>query len=79
IEKQEKAVVDKTTGHTSTSGAEVPEAKSTEDNTATEIVATGTDGASEAQINKGKEPVASASVVEPDVEKPQEKIVKKKR
>ncbi|MCI74913.1 hypothetical protein A2U01_0096179, partial [Trifolium medium] len=56
----------------------VPEAKSTEDNTATETVATGTDGASEAQINKGKEPVASASIVEPDVEKPQEKIVKKK-
>ncbi|MCI90211.1 hypothetical protein A2U01_0111502, partial [Trifolium medium] len=41
-----------------------------EDNTATETVVTGTKGASEAQFNKGKEPVASASVVEPDVEKP---------
>ncbi|MCI20922.1 hypothetical protein A2U01_0042085, partial [Trifolium medium] len=72
---QEKAAVDKITGHTSASGAEVREAKSTEDNTTTETVATGTDGASEAHINKGKKPVASASVVEPDVEKPQEKIV----
>ncbi|MCI65481.1 hypothetical protein A2U01_0086739, partial [Trifolium medium] len=35
--------------------------------------------ASEAQINKGKEPVASASVIEPDVEKSEGKVVKKKR
>ncbi|MCI84610.1 hypothetical protein A2U01_0105888, partial [Trifolium medium] len=44
-----------------------------------ETVATGTEGASEAQINKGKEPIASASVVEPDIEKPERKIIKKKR
>ncbi|MCI77801.1 hypothetical protein A2U01_0099071, partial [Trifolium medium] len=50
-----------------------------EDNTATETVATRTEGASEAQINKGKELVASVSKDNPVFEKPEGKVVKKKR
>ncbi|MCI37531.1 hypothetical protein A2U01_0058755, partial [Trifolium medium] len=50
-----------------------------EDNTATETVATGTEGASEAQTNKGKEPVASASKDNPVSDKPEGKVIKKKR
>ncbi|MCI73902.1 hypothetical protein A2U01_0095166, partial [Trifolium medium] len=45
-----------------------------EDNTVTETVATGTEGASEALINKDKEPVASASKDNPVFEKPEGKV-----
>ncbi|MCI71117.1 hypothetical protein A2U01_0092380, partial [Trifolium medium] len=68
------AAEEKTSGNTSASGAGVPEAKSTEDNTTTETVATGTTGASEANtIDKGKKPAASAFVDNPVFEKPEGK------
>ncbi|MCI40214.1 hypothetical protein A2U01_0061446, partial [Trifolium medium] len=73
-------VEEKTSGNTSASGAEVPEAKSTEDKIATETVATEDIGASEAKVtDKGKSSEATASDVKPATEKDKGKVVKKPR
>ncbi|MCI49135.1 hypothetical protein A2U01_0070378, partial [Trifolium medium] len=54
--------------------------ESDEDIPASETVNTaGTEGATEAQVSKGKEPVGSATATDIFAEKPQEKVVKKKR
>ncbi|MCI93743.1 hypothetical protein A2U01_0115041, partial [Trifolium medium] len=53
--KREKIVEEKTSGNTSTSGAEVPEAKSTEDKIATETATTEVVGTPEVKdSDKGK-------------------------
>ncbi|MCI41836.1 hypothetical protein A2U01_0063070, partial [Trifolium medium] len=76
--KQEKAIEAKTSDNTSTSGAEAPEAKSTDEKKATETAPTEDVGASEAkETDKRKRPKATASDVKPATEKDKGKVVKK--